>query len=63
MRAYGVSNAHAGFQDAGAGTLEAGKLADFVVLSHDIFAIDPAEIGAVRVMKTIVGGKVRFEAR
>jgi predicted amidohydrolase YtcJ len=43
------------------GSLEPGKLADAVVLSDDIFSIDPAAIQAVKVDMTILDGKVVFE--
>ncbi len=62
VKAYTVANAYAGFQEDDAGTLEEGKLADFVVLSDDIFKIDPVTIRAAKVWKTVVGGKVRYEA-
>ena len=44
------------------GSIEAGKYADMVVLSEDIFAIDKEKLKEVQVLKTIVGGKVVYEA-
>jgi predicted amidohydrolase YtcJ len=44
------------------GTLEAGKLADLVVLSKDIMRVAPSEILTTRVRMTIVGGDVVFSA-
>src|SRR3546814_19816823 len=41
--------------------MEPGKLADMVVLSDDIFAIDPAAIEHVRVDATLLGGEVVFK--
>ena len=43
------------------GTLEAGKLADLVVLSQDIFTVPGGDIGATRVLLTVVGGKTVYE--
>src|SRR3546814_5672225 len=53
VRAYTAGSAYAEGQDAVKGTLEPGKLADLVVLSDDIFAIDPAAIEHVRVDATL----------
>lgn len=38
------------------GSIEVGKQADFVVLSDDVFALEPAEIEDVEVVSTWVGG-------
>ena len=38
--------------------LKPGDLAGLVVVGRDIFAIDPLEIGAARVLLTMVGGEV-----
>src|SRR5690606_31630153 len=61
VRAYTAGSAYAERQDAIKGTLEPGKLADLVVLSDDIFAIDPVRIESVRVDATLLGGKVVFK--
>ena len=45
------------------GSLKAGKLADFVVLSEDIFHIDPPKIRDARVDVTVMGGKVVYERK
>ncbi len=39
------------------GTLESGKLADFVVLSKDWFTVPEAEFGSVTPLMTVLGGK------
>jgi predicted amidohydrolase YtcJ/beta-lactamase class A len=61
VRAYTSSCAYAEFAEAVKGTLEIGKLADVVVLSRDIFRIDPAEIEKTGVVYTVVGGRVVYE--
>ena len=58
VRGYTAGSAYAEFGEREKGTLEAGKLADVVVLSQDIFRIDPEEIPKTKVMHTVVGGKV-----
>jgi predicted amidohydrolase YtcJ len=60
LRAYTAGNAYAGFQENRLGTLEPKKLADFVVLSEDLFAIDPVRIPEVKVLRTVVGGRESF---
>jgi predicted amidohydrolase YtcJ len=62
VRAYTSSCAYAEFAEQEKGTLEIGKLADVVVLSRDIFSIEPDGIGGTRVCCTIVGGRPVFEA-
>ncbi len=62
LRAYTAANAYAGFQEARLGTLEPGKWADFVVLSGNLFALDPVEIETIRVLRTIVGGLEQYVA-
>jgi predicted amidohydrolase YtcJ len=44
------------------GSIKAGKLADFVVLSADPVAIDPKRINTIKVMETIKEGKSVFVA-
>jgi len=45
------------------GSLEVGKLADMVVISDDILAMPPAAIRDLKVLATIVGGRVVYENR
>ena len=61
VHAYTVGSAYASFQDHIKGSLEPGKLADLVVLSGDIFAIDPTEIAEVKTDITIVGGEIVYD--
>ena len=60
-RAYTVGSAFAEFADDAKGTLTAGKLADMVILSDDIFSIDPVKIEGVRVVITIMDGRVVYQ--
>jgi predicted amidohydrolase YtcJ len=61
VRAYTVGSAFAEFQENDKGTITSGKLADIVILSRDIFTIDPNEIEKVAVTMTIMDGRVVFE--
>ena len=58
VEAYTMGSAYAEFQENVKGSITPGKLADMVVLSDDIFSIDPAKIRDVKVLKTVVGGKI-----
>jgi len=58
LAAYTRDGAFAEFQESEKGTLEPGKLADVIVLSQDLFAVRPIEIGKTHVALTIVGGKI-----
>jgi predicted amidohydrolase YtcJ len=62
LRAYTSDAAYAEFTEKRKGTLEPGKLADFVVLDRDLTRIPAPEIRSARVMATAVGGQVVFEA-
>jgi len=59
--AYTVGAAYASREEATKGSLTPGKLADIVVLSEDIFSIDPVRIAEVDVELTIFDGKVVYE--
>lgn len=61
MKAYTINAAYASFEEHIKGSLEPGKLADFVVLDHDITTIDPVKIWDVKVQQTWVGGKKVFD--
>lgn len=63
VRAFTWGSAYAEFQDGWKGTLETGKLADIIILSDDIFTIDPTKIAQTRVLTTIADGRVVFEAK
>lgn len=59
--AYTKNAAFAAHEEGIKGTLEVGKLADFVVLSEDLMKIDPVAIKEVRVIATYLGGKKVYE--
>ena len=59
--AYTVGSARAEFAEAEKGSLERGKLADFVLLDRDLTRIPAETIRDARVMMTVVGGQVVFD--
>jgi predicted amidohydrolase YtcJ len=62
VEAYTMGSAFAEFQDKEKGSITADKLADMIILSDDIFKIDPVKIRDVKILKTIVGGKLVYDA-
>jgi predicted amidohydrolase YtcJ len=62
LRSYTLNNAFAAFEEDLKGSITPGKLADIVVLSRDIMTVPEAEVLDARVVYTIVGGQVLYEA-
>jgi predicted amidohydrolase YtcJ len=62
VRAYTLGSARAEFTDTIKGSLTPGKLADLVILSDDIFSIPPTAIEKARVLLTLMGGRIVFDA-
>jgi predicted amidohydrolase YtcJ len=60
VRAYTLGSAYAEFQEDAKGTITPGKLADLVIISRDIFKIDPKEIENTRVLMTIMDGRIVY---
>ncbi len=63
VRAFTYGSAYAEFQENVKGTLETGKLADLIIISDDIFTIDPVKIKDAKVLTTVVDGKIVYEAK
>src|SRR4029077_3003560 len=63
LRAYTAGVARAGFAEDRVGVLRPGMLADMVLLDRDLFALAPEDLGGVRVVRTVVGGRLVFERR
>jgi len=60
LKAYTVTAAYAAFEEKDKGSLEVGKLGDFVVLSDDPLTVAPERIEKIAVDETVVGGKVVY---
>jgi len=60
LRAYTVTAAYAAFEEKEKGSLEIGKLADFVILSDDVLSVAPGAIEKIQIDQTVVGGRVVY---
>jgi predicted amidohydrolase YtcJ len=62
LRAITLNAAYTLRQEALTGSLEVGKLADFIVLDRNAMTVPEEEIARVKVLRTVVGGKVVYDA-
>lgn len=60
IRFYTTNNAYLTFLDKEVGSLEAGKLADLIVIDRDLLTCPVDDIRETKVLKTMLGGKVVF---
>lgn len=60
VRGFTMGSAYASFDEAAKGSVEEGKLADFIVLSDDLFEIEPDKIKDVEVSNTYIDGKLVY---
>ena len=63
VRLYTSGAAYAEFQEDSKGTIAVGKLADFIILSDDIFTINEEEIPKTKVLTTIMDGKIVYQSK
>jgi len=63
VEAYTLGAAYAGRREKTEGSIEPGKLADLIIISQNIFEIDSHTIAQTKVEKTIVGGRVVYQAQ
>jgi predicted amidohydrolase YtcJ len=61
LRTMTLDAAYGSFEEVARGSIEAGKVADLVVLSQDILAVPDDALLKTEVVATIVDGRVRFE--
>lgn len=63
IRYYTVNNAYLFFAEEELGSLEPGRLADFIVLSDDILTCPLEQIPEMKVDQTYVGGRLVFQRK
>ena len=59
LKAVTIDAAWQNFEETTKGSLEPGKLADFVVLDRNPLSVPASEIRTIRVLSTVIGGVVR----
>lgn len=62
IRINTLNGAHASHEEDLKGSITAGKLADFVVLSDDPATADPGKIKDIQIVRTVCGGRTTYEA-
>ena len=60
LRVHTMGSAYASFDEKVKGSIERGKLADFVVWSQDLYTATPQQLAQLAPVTTIVGGNVVF---
>lgn len=63
LKSYTFNNAYANFDEDIAGTLQAGKRADFIILSDDPRAVKPEAIKNIKVNATFIDGNTVFQIK
>lgn len=58
LQLYTRNGAYIGFEEDQKGSLEPGKLADFIVVDRDVWSVPVDELKDVQVLMTFVGGKL-----
>jgi predicted amidohydrolase YtcJ len=62
LRVNTINGAYNSHEEAAKGSITPGKLADFVVLSDDLFTVDKDKIKDIQIVRTVVGGSTVYQA-
>jgi predicted amidohydrolase YtcJ len=62
LRAITMNSSYELHQDKETGSLEVGKLADLIVLDRNYFDIPADQIAQIKVLQTVVGGRVVYQS-
>jgi predicted amidohydrolase YtcJ len=63
LRLYSINNAYLHHEEKEKGSLEAGKLADFIVIDRDYLTCPLEEVRDIRVLRTVVGGRSVYKGQ
>jgi predicted amidohydrolase YtcJ len=58
-----MGGSYSNYEENSKGKLQPGYYADFVVLSQDLFTIQPSAIHATRVLLTVMDGKITYRQK
>ncbi len=58
---YTMGSAYAEFMEDKKGSIERGKLADFTALAENLYEVEPEHIKDIKVIMTVVGGRVVYQ--
>ena len=61
LRLYTFNNAFLTFEEKEKGSIEPGKLADFVILDRDIMTVDVDDVKETQVLETYLGGRIVYD--
>jgi predicted amidohydrolase YtcJ len=61
IRGYTMGGAFDSKREETEGSIEVGKLADVIIISQDLFKVEPNQIGETIVLMTMVGGKTVYQ--
>lgn len=62
LRVNTLNGAYNSHEEAIKGSITPGKLADFVVLADDLYAVDQGKIKDIEIVRTVVGGSTVYSA-
>jgi predicted amidohydrolase YtcJ len=62
LAGYTIGSAYSNFWEKETGSLEAGKSADLIVLSQNLFDIPPSQINQTKVLLTLLEGRAIFKS-
>lgn len=60
LRSYTGGSAFAGFEEHEKGSIEVGKLADFVILAQDPYSVPVQDLAEMTTDATIIGGEIKY---
>lgn len=63
LRLYTINNAYLTFEEKEKGSIEPGKLADFVVIDRDIMTVEIDKVKDTRVLQTFLGGRLVYDQK
>jgi hypothetical protein len=62
LQLFTIHSAYQSYEEKIKGTLDKGKLADFLIIDKDITEINPNQIKEIEIMETYIGGKPIYQA-